>query len=114
VKYWPSIGATLLIFLAVLLPGGNLPRVDFPHFDKYVHIAMFFVWAIAMRTDFSGLRVWQLVLLGISFGLFTEFLQFFTEHRSFDILDFVADSVGIALGYYAAPFVMWIVKKILP
>jgi glycopeptide antibiotics resistance protein len=97
-KYWSSIGATLLIFVAVLLPGGNIPRVDFPHFDKLVHITLFTIWAIAMRRDFPQLGIWQLLAIGFSFGLITEFVQLFTEHRSFDILDFAADGVGIFVG----------------
>lgn len=93
-----TIIVSALIIIAVLIPGSNIPDVDFVGVDKFVHIAMFSSWAIALGYDFPSLKPWLVFLLGLAFSLFTEILQLFVEGRSFDLYDMIADGVGLILG----------------
>ena len=74
--------------------------------DKFRHAFAFFVLALA--TDFSfpdrpfdAVKV--LSLLGYGFGI--EVVQHFLPFRQFDLLDVVADSVGLAV--YAITLPLW-------
>ena len=103
-----------LIVIAILIPGRNLPDVALGDFDKLIHVAMFSVWAIAMRFDLYPKRVsWLLVFLtGLVFSGMTEILQLKVEGRSFDVYDIAADAVGLLAGLLTAgPVVRWIKKS---
>lgn len=100
-KYLFTALVSVLIIVAVLIPGPNLPDVGmFGGLDKIVHIGMFGTWAVAVRYDFHRVpfRFFLVFLIGVSFSLFTEALQILVEGRSFDWFDFVADAGGLALG----------------
>src|SRR5688572_7320147 len=93
-----AIIVSVLIVIAVLIPGSTIPDVSFVGVDKFVHIAMFSCWAIAIRYDFPSVKPWLVFVFGIVFSLFTEILQLFIEGRSFDLYDMVADGAGLLLG----------------
>jgi VanZ family protein len=95
-----TIIVSILIVIAVLIPGPNLPDVSIGGFDKVIHIAMFLAWAIAVRFDFRSRSFNSRVvfLAGILFSLMTEILQLLVEGRSFDIYDMAADAVGLLAG----------------
>lgn len=93
-----AIIVSVLIIIAVLIPGSNIPEVGFTGVDKFVHIVMFSSWAIAIRYDFPSVKPWLVFVLGLGFSLFTEILQLFVEGRSFDLYDMVADGIGLLLG----------------
>jgi VanZ family protein len=93
-----SLIVSVLIVIAVLIPGSSIPDVEFIGVDKFVHIAMFSSWAIAIGYDFPSTRPWLVFILGLGFSIFTEFLQLFIEGRSFDFYDMIADAGGLLLG----------------
>ena len=95
-----SIIVSVLIIIAVLIPGPNLPDVSIGGFDKVIHVVMFLTWAIAVRFDFRSrsFSAWVVFLTGIVFSLLTEILQRLVEGRSFDIYDMAADAVGLLIG----------------
>lgn len=110
-KYLFTGIVSVLILIAVLIPGSDLPNVDFVGFDKVVHIGMFGAWAMAVYYDFSvrGLRhVWAFIA-GLAFSLFTEIVQLFVEGRTFDWSDMVADAIGLILGLTIGA---WVVRKL--
>lgn len=107
-----SIVASILIIIAVLIPGSNIPDVEMIGVDKFVHIIMFASWAIALRFDWSLLKPWVVFVLGLLFSLLTEILQLFAEGRSFDLYDMIADGVGLTLGLLLAPFATKILQRI--
>ncbi|HEY0741784.1 MAG TPA: VanZ family protein [Chryseosolibacter sp.] len=111
-KYLTLI-ASVLIIVAVLIPGSNIPDVEFTGVDKFVHISMFAAWAVALRFDFPLLKWWQIFMLGIIFSFLTEVLQLFAEGRSFDTYDMVSDAIGLALGLLVAKPVVRILSRVL-
>jgi VanZ family protein len=94
---------TLLIFIACLIPGKEVPSVNIPLIDKWVHFVIFagftYLWLSAKQAldKRQGLIwfLWSGVL-----GLAVECLQGsgITTGRSFELLDIVADLIGGGLG----------------
>lgn len=74
----------------------------FPHIDKVVHFAIFFVLAAIMHRAFNIPVTAHLVLLVI-YGGSIELLQSFTPKRQASWLDLLADSLG-AVAYFAIYF----------
>lgn len=91
---------TLLIIIAVLIPGANIPDPGVGGIDKFVHIGMFATWAIAVQYDLNPQRIQFLYVFiaGTTFSLLTEMLQILVEGRTFDLYDIFADFAGLALG----------------
>lgn len=98
-KYASTILVSLLIIVAVLIPGSKIPDVQVVGFDKLVHLCMFGTWALAWRYDFRiHYRPFVAFSVGFAFSVLTEFLQVFAEGRTFDGWDIMADGIGLALG----------------
>jgi VanZ family protein len=93
-----AVIASALIIIAVLLPGSSIPDVGVVGVDKFVHIAMFAGWAVAVRYDFPTVKPWMVFVSGLLFSVLTEILQLFIEGRSFDLYDMMADGAGLLLG----------------
>lgn len=104
------LGWTVLIQILLCLPGSSLPGISafrIPHFDKYVHIVLFGVFASLWCYFFycKGISTERLrkIFLGVFFaaainGILLEFIQyFFIPDRSFDYLDIVANVAGAGI-----------------
>jgi len=107
---YATLVVSLLIIIAVLIPGPDLPDVDIGGFDKLIHIGMFGTWAFAVRYDFDRSPFPYLVffLTGIVFSGLTEVLQLLVDGRSFDLYDMAADAVGLLAGFaISPPLVRW-------
>jgi len=113
-KYLFTFLICALILIAVLIPGANLPEVDFTGLDKIVHIGLFGLWALAVYYDFNlkGYKYVIAFLTGLSFSVFTEILQIFVEGRTFDWTDIIADAIGLFLGLVLAGTILRLIKKI--
>ena len=119
---WLAILATLLVFVALALPGALLEAIrlwcqtwlpwqptpggggDFPT-DKVVHALLFAIVAtFTARGWRDSFGVMAVVLYMLMLGVASELIQFFVPGRSADMLDVVADLVGsvigIAYGYF--------------
>lgn len=94
---------TLLIFVACLWPGKELPHSSIPLIDKWVHFVMFggfcFLWLCAFPSIKPGRLLWVL-LAGCVTGYLVEVLQgaFPSLGRSKDNMDILADAIGSLLG----------------
>jgi VanZ family protein len=98
-RYLPTIIITLLIVVAVTLPGSQIPDLQIFGIDKVVHFILFSVWTLAVRRDYGPSFRWPVALLtGLVFSLVTEMLQIAVEGRTFDWTDLVADAVGLVTG----------------
>lgn len=98
----------LLIFIAALLPAEWLPSEwlrssgggpGLEHGDKWLHAATFAflcAWFCGQYPPRGYLRVVAHLAL---FGLAIELCQAMTGYRSADLLDFLADILGIAVGF---------------
>ena len=94
---------TLLIFIGCFTPGKELPKVDVPLIDKWVHLVLFggftFLWLCARPViNLRSLLVW--FIIAIVLGSFIEVIQGLLPMlgRSMELMDAVADSVGGLLG----------------
>ena len=110
-KFLPGIAWFFLVLILICLPGDDLPKVgdwmSAIYFDKWVHVGMFSVLAFLFmipfcKSDMTRINKWSFIIkiaISISiWGLTTEFIQkFFIPGRSFDLLDWAADSVGVTL-----------------
>ena len=94
---------TLLIFLLCFLPAEDIPEVQVPFADKWVHLVLFgvfsFLWLSAVKR--VTLPIFALVLAAsIVLGWLVEVIQgqLPSLHRSQDMMDTLADAVGGFLG----------------
>ncbi len=107
---------TLLIFIGCFTPGNELPKVNVPLIDKWVHLVMFggfsFFWLCA-NPKINLFRLSGLLLISIALGSAIELLQglFKFLGRSMEFMDAVADSVGGLLGILLFSFIAYTVKK---
>lgn len=108
-----TITVSLLIIVAVLIPGSNIPDVGIGGFDKIVHIGMFGLWAVAVRHDFDTepFRFFLVFLAGMLFSILTEVLQLVAEDRTFDIYDMAADGIGLIGGLLVSGKVVKLLKR---
>ena len=94
---------TLLIFIGCFTPAKELPKVDVPLIDKWVHFVLFggfsFLWLCAFPARTLS-RYLTILLCGIALGALIEVLQgvFVSLGRSCELMDAVADSIGALLG----------------
>ena len=101
----------LVILILCGIPGRDIPHISFLeilNFDKFVHAGIFFVLILLMvrgfllQTSFLKLQKSAKMiafLICVVFGGTLEILQgTLFEGRSADVLDFVANSFGAALG----------------
>ncbi|WP_247074590.1 VanZ family protein [Cellulophaga sp. F20128] len=107
-----------VVFVAFLslfsFSGTDLPTVQIPHLDKLVHFTFYFVASVLGTLAIKecsgspkiGKRVvWYLVGSLIAYGIIIEVLQSkFTATRSGEILDFVANTIGVFAGIIVARF----------
>lgn len=96
---YATLTVSLLIVVALLIPGDDLPDVSIGGYDKLIHIVMFLLWGLAVRYDFDArFKFLPFFVAGIVFSAFTEILQISVEGRSFDVYDMLADFAGLLLG----------------
>ena len=111
-KYFLTIATTVIILIAVLLPGSSLPDVSSFGLDKIIHFTLFFGWAVAVRYDFPAVKKMLVFSLGILFSFITEILQLFAEDRSYDLYDMLADSLGLAMGLILSHLVIPLITRV--
>lgn len=98
---------TLLIIVAVFIPGEHVPRQPVFEFDKFIHAGLFFgftlLWTFALARG-SLLRTFVILCVAIFFGLLTEWLQGqLPYNRSMDQFDMLANGTGAVLA-----FLVWV------
>ena len=73
----------------------------FPHLDKLVHFSIFFLLGFLFRVRFPKTPLLYYFLILVSYALLTEILQDTMKlGRSLEVLDAVADTIGLSLSYY--------------
>ncbi|MBS1735514.1 MAG: VanZ family protein [Bacteroidetes bacterium] len=111
-KFIPGIAWFFIICFLVFLPGKDVPSLgwmDQLQIDKLVHAFMFFMLILFFYAPFykigstANSRKKSLILLciaGVIWGISIEFIQkYFVPGRSFDLFDWLADSIGVALAF---------------
>lgn len=95
-------GLTLLV--ACLFPSKEIPKVDVPFADKWVHFVLFggqTLLALASLKTPDRKSILRVAVGCILFGVAIEVLQGITHpwlHRAFEVMDMIADAVGVLIG----------------
>lgn len=107
----PGIAWFFIVAILVFMPGDDVPDVgfNFMQIDKLVHICMFggltYLFSIPYLKSGISLRKKKksfliISILFIAWGLGVEFIQkYFAYHRSFDLLDWAADTIGVTIAF---------------
>lgn len=71
-------------------------------FDKVAHFCMFVPFPVLMYLSMERIPTLVKIILALALGFMlaggTEYIQGLTAYRDKDILDFAADTVGLAVG----------------
>ena len=119
-KFLPGIAWFFIVGVLTLMPGSDIPKVGWldkiENFDKVVHAGLFggltFLFCFPyFKASFSYLKkvnyFIRVSLAAIVWGITVEFIQkYFVTGRSFDLSDWVADSVGALIA-------LWLCIKIV-
>lgn len=94
---------TLLIFVGCFMPGKDIPKVDVPFIDKWVHFVLFGGFSFLWLCSRPILKLpWLVVVffIGTAMGAAIELLQGALPAlgRACEFLDAVADSIGTLIG----------------
>lgn len=100
--YKLTVLASVLILVAILMPGSDVPSVGIPNIDKLIHMGMFGTLSLCYYGEYISLykRLPKFLTPWICmevYALLTEVMQLFVQGRSCDVIDFIADSIGILL-----------------
>ena len=94
---------TLLIFFLCFIPADDIPDVHIPLADKWTHFILFgvfaFLWLLSIPV-FKNRYLVFIFLVSVVLGWLVEFIQGLLVflHRSEDITDVAADTIGGLLG----------------
>lgn len=107
-KVWSWLCGGLIIVLCAM-PGTKIPEV-FNFYDKLQHLLAFGVWTFLVVYAYKSIKGG--IIAGVLFGIGIEIMQYCLPksfHRSFDLIDVVADSIGafVGIGF------LWAWKKVL-
>jgi VanZ family protein len=108
-----------IIFLLTLVTGENKANMEYPHFDKVVHLLSFCALSFFMIVGFTKQDRYSLlrfnasryaVLFSVLYGVVIELVQWVVPNRSLELFDVASDMVGSFLGYYLFVLVYRILK----
>jgi VanZ family protein len=94
-----------------MMPSSGVPKVEIPLVDKWTHFILFggysFLWM--WRIEIKDKRSVALVIIsGVVYGAVIELLQglLVMLGRSMEFMDWVADTIGVLLGWFLYAAVM--------
>ncbi len=105
-RWTPPVLWAALILVLTSIPNPDVGGVGFPGADKLVHAALYLVlgWLAARAALADAPRprmAWVVVAIAL-FAAVDELHQLVIAGRSPEVLDWIADMVGAALGVVAA------------
>lgn len=104
----PYVPALLWAVVLALVGGASdLPsRPAVPHLDKVEHFAAYGILGVLLGRGWLAAgrrpRWWLLLAFGILLGAMDEYRQARLPFRDGDIGDWIADTLGAAMGFYLA------------
>ena len=96
-------------YVAAIVPQDMAPHIGNLS-DKSTHFIAFAVLTLLLRLSYQIGIVWTSFLL-LFYAIFIEISQYFTPNRSAELLDVVADVIGIAIGLLLYPLVCKLIFK---
>ena len=105
VATWRVLFTIGLISVAVLslLPAG-VATPAFPHSDKFAHLIAYSALGFTGAASFSRHKQ-RLVITLVTCGALIELLQGLTPTREMEVLDFLANTVGVLVGVFVAKII---------
>jgi VanZ family protein len=100
--------ATLVVTIASLSPSDALPSILFVWWDKAEHVLAYAALAFAGWWAYSNQRAVTMTGL-VLFGGALEITQSASGLRTGDLIDWLADAIGVAVGFLVAG---WLTKAI--
>ena len=97
-KYWKILAGLILvsILVASLIPIKKIEIMETPLSDKWLHFLTYSVATFYFLSVFQKWLQWGLIL--ILFGIIIEFLQQLSGYRYLELLDMVANTIGVGIG----------------
>lgn len=87
--------------------------------DKLLHFVAYFFYGLTIQfalinsTNYNKKKFYIIVIIiGSLFGISDEIHQYFIEGRSSEILDWVADTLGIASSLLLKNLVLWLKNRV--
>jgi len=115
--YWKAAGWMLVLAIITLSLTPAPPHLNLEQGDKLGHFAAYGLVTLWFAQPYTALRqrIW-LALGMVALGIALEYAQRATGYRSFEVADMVADTLGVAIGWLAAPrlpnFLAWAEKRL--
>lgn len=88
----------LVLALLVSTTFSLMPSQEVPAgfgWDKLNHWSAFFILTFLASHAYPQRRFWQIALALVAYGIGIEIAQYFTKYRSADVMDVLADAIGI-------------------
>ena len=108
---WLAIGWALVATIIWLSVTHSPPDIGIEHGDKLGHFAAYGSVMFWFCQPYRRLTTRAAYAVGfIAMGVALEFVQRWLGYRSFEVLDMVADAIGVVLGLAAASAVSPLLK----
>lgn len=113
-----------LLFSLTIIYFSNQESIDFLDdtfylSDKILHFIAYFCYGLTIQFALINSNNYNqkkfivtVIIIGSLFGVSDEVHQYFIEGRSSEILDWVADTLGIASSLLLKNFILWIKNRV--
>lgn len=102
--FWKAAGWLLVLAIIAFSLMPAPPDLGVNQGDKLGHLAAYGLVTLWLAQPYTALRQRIRLALGmVALGIALEYAQRATGYRSFEIADMVADALGVAIGWLAAP-----------
>lgn len=114
-KFWKPLILALIILYGSVTSGSSLNKVNIfqiNNIDKFIHLSFYFLLSISFQSSLlqntlinKKEQIFITLVLIISYGLIMEIFQFyFTDDRSAELFDALANTLGCISGILIFPF----------
>ena len=101
---WKAAGWLLVLGIIAFSLMPAPPHLNLEQGDKFGHLAAYGLVTLWFAQPYTGLRQRIGLAIGmVALGIALEYAQHATGYRSFEVADMVADALGVAIGWLAAP-----------
>lgn len=116
--YWKAAGWLLVLAIIALSLTPTPPHLNLEQGDKLGHFAAYGLVTLWFAQPYTALPQRVRLALGmVALGVALEYAQRATGYRTFEVADMVADALGVAIGWLAAPprlpnFLSWVENRL--
>ncbi|MDO3694099.1 VanZ family protein [Wenyingzhuangia sp. chi5] len=99
-----AISSSVLVLILSLINMEGVPNFNYSYTDKFEHVFAYavisFFWMLSCKLGKLPVSFFSLFLIIIAYGIIIELLQLsLTSHRTGDLMDVMANSIGVILGF---------------